>query len=182
MPPQVCGPTLNCKEASKRKRKRAPAQHVPTELSGSGRPAKRLKGTAANLQPAAVVKHALLAQYYPIVLTLRQYVLESMPASSKIRRRKISAVGKDGQAAAEHTGTPDSKKDLGNIRTSLATLLDTTLVGTNKYPTAFREAQPDDRLEQWVEYSQKRDSSSVSLPGGADGAIDCQVEVGPPNH
>lgn len=181
MPPQAAGkygPKLNPKKS--RKRKRGSGQAVRTWLSGSGRPVKQLKGTPGNLQPAGVVKHALLAQYYPIILTLRQYVLESLPASSKIRRKKISAVGKAEQAAAEdaHTGAQDSEKDLGSVRASLARLLDTTLVATHSYPTAFKEAQPDGRFQRWVEYSRKGDESNISLSGGVDSAIYCQTEVG----
>lgn len=180
MPPQAAG-TFGPKQDSKvpRKRKRGPGQHVRTGLSDSGRPVKQLKGNAGNLQPAAAVKHTLLAQYYPVILTLRQYVLESLPASSKIRRKKISAVGKADQAAAEdaHTGAQHSEKDLGNIHASLARLLDTTLVATHSYPTAFKEAQPDDRFQRWVEYSQKGDGSNIPLSGGVDSALYCQTEI-----
>ena len=183
MPPQAAG-TFGPKQDSKvpRKRKRGPGQHVRTGLSDRGRPVKQLKGNAGNLQPAAAVKHALLAQYYPVILTLRQYVLESLPASSKIRRKKISAVGKADQAAVEdaHTGAQHSEKDLGNIHASLVRLLDTTLVATHSYPTAFKEAQPDDRFQRWVEYSQKGDDSNISLSGGVDSALYCQTEVGSP--
>lgn len=182
MPPQAArtyGPGQDSKLP--RKRKRGPGKDVGTGPSGSGRPFKQQrKGSAVNLQPAGVVKHALLAQYYPVILTLRQYLLDSLPASSKIRRKKVSAVGKADQAAAEdaRTGTQDSQDDLGNIRASLARLLDTTLVATRTYPSAFKEAQSDGRLQKRVECSQKADDSSVTLSGGVAGAVYCQTEVG----
>lgn len=182
MPPQAAG-TYGPRQDSKlpRKRKRRPGKDVGTGPSGSGRPVKQQrKGIAGNLQPAGAVKHALLAKYYPIILTLRQYVLDSLPASSKIRRKKVSAVGKADQAAAEdaHTGAQDSEDDLGNIRASLARLLDTTLVATRTYPSAFEEAQPDGRFQKRVEYPQKADDSSMTLSGGVAGAVHCQSEVG----
>ncbi|POS72887.1 telomerase reverse transcriptase [Diaporthe helianthi] len=174
MPPEAAATQVakqNSKVPRQRKRKRASGQLVQTALS-EGRPAKQLKGTAGNLQPAAVVKHALLAQYYPVTLTLRQYVLKSLPASSKIRRRKIDAVGEADQAAAQdaQTGAQHSDDDL-------ARLLDTTLVAAHSHPTSFKEAQPDGRFQRWSEYSQKVDDSRVSLSGVASSPEYCQTEI-----
>lgn len=182
MPPRAAG-THGPKQDSKatRKRKRTPGQDAPSGASCGGRLVKQLrKGNAGNLQPPDVVKHALLSQYYPIILTLRQYVLASLPTSSKIRRRKVSAVGKADQAAAEDTrpGPQEPEEDLDNASASLARLLDTTLVATHVYPTAFGEAQPDGRFQRWHEYSQKGDDSSVTLSGGVANAVHCQTEVG----
>ncbi|KAI5927818.1 hypothetical protein F4810DRAFT_284831 [Camillea tinctor] len=44
-------------------------------------------------QPIPQVRHAVLNQFYPNVLTLRNYAISRLPASSRIRRRKIAAVG-----------------------------------------------------------------------------------------
>lgn len=164
-----------------RKRKREPGQDIPSGVSGSGRPDKQLrKGNAGNLQPPDVVKHALLAQYYPTILTLRQYVLASLPASSRIRRKKISAVGRTDQAAAEdaHPGVQGSAKGLDHTRTSLARLLDTTIVTTHVYPTAVREPQPDGRSQRRMEYSQKGDNSYMTLSESVASTVPCQAEVG----
>lgn len=164
-----------------RKRKREPGQDTPSGVSGSGRPDKQLrKGNAGNLQPPDVVKHALLAQYYPTILTLRQYVLASLPASSRIRRKKISAVCKTDQAAAEdaHPGVQGSAKGPDHVRTSLARLLDTTIVTTGAYPTAVKETPPDDRSQRWIDYYQKGDDSHVTLPGSVASTVHCQAEVG----
>lgn len=181
MPSQPAG-THGAKRDPKRtvKRKRGPGQDVPSELSCNGRTVKQLRnGIAGNLQPPDAVKHALLAQYYPNILTLRQYVLVSLPAPSKIRRKKISAVGKEIQAAAEdaHSEVQESGKNLGNIRASLARLLDTTLVATHTHPTAFGGAQPDGRFQRWIDYSQKGDDSHVTLSDGVASAVHCQTEV-----
>lgn len=164
-----------------RKRKSEPAQDAPSGVSCSGRPVKQpRKGNVGNLQPPDVVKHALLAQYYPNLLTLRQYVLASLPASSKIRRKKISALGKTGQAAAgdAHPAVHEAEKDHDNIRAPLARLLDTTIVATHVCPTAFGESQPDGRFQRWIDYSQKGDDSHVTLSGDVANAIHCQTEVG----
>lgn len=167
------------KQGSKRTRKRKsePAQDAPSGVSCSGRPVKQpRKANAGNLQPPGAVKHALLAQYYPNLLTLRQYVLASLPASSKIRRKKISALGKTDQAA--HPAVQEAEKDHDNIRASLARLLDTTIVATHVCPTAFGESQPDGRFQRWIDYSQKGDESHVTLSGDVASAIYCQTEVG----
>lgn len=166
-----------------KKRKREPGQDVPSGVSCSGPAVKQPKrANAGILQPSDFVKHALLAQYYPTILTLRQYVLASLPASSKIRRKKISAVGKTNQSAANetHPGVQESEKFPGHTRASLSRLLDTTLVATHVYPTAFGEPQPDGRLQRWIDYSQKGDDSHVTLSGDVASAIHCQTEVGSP--
>lgn len=188
MPSRTAG-KHGTKRGSKRtaKRKREPGQDDPSGGSCNGRPVKQLrKGIAGNLQPADVVKHALLTQYYPNILTLRQYVLDSLPASSKIRRKKISAVGKEIQAAAvdAHSGVQEPVEDHDNISASLARLLDTTLVATHTRPIAFGGAQPDGRLQRWISYSQKSDDSHVTLSDGVASGVHCQTEVGSlnPSH
>ncbi|KAG8165152.1 hypothetical protein KVR01_005427 [Diaporthe batatas] len=156
----------------KRKRNRGSGQDAQTGLSESSRPVKQLKGTAGNLQPAAVVKHALLAQYYPVTLTLRQYVLESLPATSKIRRKKIVAIGEADKAAAgdAQAGTQDSEKDL-------ARLLDTTLVAAHSYPTAFKEAHPDGHSQKLTEFSKRGGNSHAALSGVAASQECSQAEL-----
>lgn len=141
--------------------------------TGGQRPTKQQKmGPSETLQSSDAVKHALLAQYYPTILTLRQYVLDNLPASSRIRRRKIAAVG------IEHTTAGSAGKDFDGIRAQLARLLDTTLVGRHACPEEVAKAQSESRLQQWIDYSQ-RDDSHVTLSGGDDAsAIHFQSEVG----
>lgn len=109
----------------------------------------------------AVVKHALLAQYYSEVQTLRQYVLAKLPASSRIRRRKIAAVG----LADPPLAKPDE--------TALGSLLDSTLVGRRQHA----HTDHDHRWQQWRGFSQKGDESSVTLSDGVKGSIFSQSEV-----
>jgi len=114
------------------------------------------------------VQHAVLAQCYPTNLPLRQYLLDNLPASSRLRRRKIAAVGSD-PPSAEHE--PDDVR-------ALARLLDTTLVGLQVSPKDIAKAQSKRRLQQWIDYSQ-RDDSRVTLSGGVDAsAVHFQSEVG----
>lgn len=117
------------------------------------------------LQSADAVKHALLAQYYPKILTLRQYLLHNSPPSSRLRRRKIEAFGKEG--GDDH------------VRVQLAKLLDTTLVGLHACPEEVENARSKSRLQQWIDYSQK-DESHVTLSSGDASAIHSQSEVGLP--
>lgn len=126
--------------------------------TGAGRP---------SLQSPGAVKHALLARFYPALPTLRQYVLDHLPASSRIRRRKIIAVG-----AADGPGA-----DPKDVRTQLARLLNTTLVGLHATPKGVAKEQSEDRLQQWIDYSQ-RDNSHVTLSGADASAVHFQSEVG----
>lgn len=112
------------------------------------------------------MKHALLAQYYQTTLTLRQYLLDNLPAASRLRRRKIAAVGSE----------PSTANDPDGVRAQLARLLDTTLVGHTVSPKELDKAQSKSRLQQWIDYSQ-RDDSHVTLSGGDASAIHFQSEV-----
>lgn len=161
-------------KSGKKKRRR---ENIPTAAGGFSdgpRPTKKTKtGPSESLQSPDAVKHALLAQYYPTTLTLRQYVLDNLPASSRIRRRKIAAVGSEHAVGVERAQrVPDAE-----ARAQLATLLDTTLVGLHVRPPEVARALSVSRLQQWTEYSQK-DDSLVTLTGGDASAIHFQSEVG----
>lgn len=115
--------------AGKRKRKR----------SGRSEGDRKRQKTSSN--NALVVKDALLAKYYPQVLSLRDYLLSKLPKTSKVRRKKIISVGR----------RSDDKK----TEQELARFLDQTLIGVSK----FREASQDERWKQWTTFSQKPDDS-----------------------
>lgn len=157
---------------SKKKKKRR--RHPDGGPSDGSPPAKQRKtGPSEALQSSDAVKHALLAQYYPTTLTLRQYVLHNLPASSRLRRRKIAAVGTehaDGAAVAAQVPDP-------GVRAQLARLLDTTVVGLHVPLREVAKALSEDRLQQWIDYSQ-RDDSHVTLSSGDASAIHFQSEVG----
>jgi telomerase reverse transcriptase len=93
------------------------------------------------------VKTAVLAQYYPRVVSLREYLLSKLPSTSKIRRKKIQTVGRNiGGESCERYQV-------------LAEVLDTTLVGVLRDGESSRE----ERWQQWTSFSQKADISVSTL-------------------
>ena len=150
-------------KAAKRKR----VDDKPCDAVSNGRPAKQLKG--ASLEDTGVVRHALLSQYYPGLQTLRAYILVQLPSSSRLRRKKITSLGKPGDAT------------FMEAEVQLSRLLDSTLVGHCGTPRAPAEPLQDDgRWEKWLEFSQKGDESYVTLSDGASEAYGLQSEVGYP--
>ncbi len=110
------------------------------------------------------MKHALLAQYYHEIQTLRQYALAKLPAASRLRRRKIASVG---------LARPGVEKAPTEDETALGELLDSTIVACRHHA----EAEDDRRWEQWVGFSQRGDESYVTLSDGLKGSIYSQAEV-----
>ncbi|KAF6840082.1 telomerase reverse transcriptase [Colletotrichum plurivorum] len=110
------------------------------------------------------VKESLLQQYYDTVQTLREYLLSRLPASSRLRRKKIVSLSLPGLAETH-------EKRAGELE--LVRLLDTSLV------CSFRQAraEPDSRRESWKSFSQKGDESVVSSSGGLAGATCSQAEI-----
>lgn len=136
MPIRPANQNLLSGMAGKRKRKRS----AHGKAGGDEKRQKKALGPQAT---DPVVKHALLAKYYPQVVTLREYLVSRLPPSSKIRRKKILSLG--------HRQRP------GNRETDqqLACFLDQTLVGVSR----FKEAGPEERLNEWAAFSQKPDES-----------------------
>ncbi|KAI0014678.1 hypothetical protein F4780DRAFT_188549 [Xylariomycetidae sp. FL0641] len=108
--------------------------------------------------------HAVLGRFYPQLMSLRDYALSRLPSSSRLRRRKVAAVG----LVAKAPGEPLSVDEL-----SLGALLDSTLVGIP------RVLSPDQggRLEGWKTFSQKGDESYVTLSNGIAGYVESQALV-----
>ncbi|DAA73918.1 TPA_exp: putative Telomerase reverse transcriptase [Trichophyton benhamiae CBS 112371] len=94
----------------------------------------------------AEIRQAVLAFYYPRLLSLRTYLLELLPACSTARRRRIELVGREQtqlktrQRKKQKTdGVPGGRDaaggdagDAGDSRQRLADLLDSTIVGISK--------------------------------------------------
>jgi len=140
--------------AGKRRRSR-PGQGTEGD---SKRP--RLSGACNGKDP--VVRTALLAQYYPQVFSLREYLISKLPPTSKIRRKKILSVGRRPQwGVGEHDQT-------------LADILDNTLVGVSKY----NAVSPEERLKQWSSFSQCLDTSESNLTNLGGTGVFSQSEVG----
>ncbi|OAA61230.1 telomerase reverse [Niveomyces insectorum RCEF 264] len=154
------------------------------------------KQLAAATAPAAVpsaphgpaVQHALLAQYYPRVETLRAYLLTRLPASSRIRRKKLRLVGK----------TPDPRP----VERLLSRLLDTALIacphdanggggggggsggggssaGPNTNSAVQQPADDDDRPQLRTIFLQTRqaDESYVTVSNASEGVHSPQSEI-----
>ncbi|KAJ5032244.1 uncharacterized protein L3040_008853 [Drepanopeziza brunnea f. sp. 'multigermtubi'] len=140
--------------AARRKRKRPARDH-----GDHHRDQKRQKGMASSSHGVdPVVRHALLAKYYPRVLTLREYLVSQLPSSSKIRKKKILHVGRNAE---------DKETDQ-----KLSQFLDQTLVGVSR----FKEAPSEERRKQWSAFSQRPDES-VSLVNLSGAGAFSQTEV-----
>jgi telomerase reverse transcriptase len=118
---------------SKRKR------NVHGEKDGSH--SKRQKILAQHPGAASVVRSALLRQFYPQVLSLKEYMLARLPSQSKVRRKKIRDVV--------------SK----NSDDEFAHFLEQTLIGVNH----DRSKKANDRWQDWNTFSQKTDESISTL-------------------
>jgi hypothetical protein len=94
-----------------------------------------------------VVKHAVLAQCYPQVFTLREYLLFKFPATSKIRRKKVLNIGRK-QSLDNEIGC-----------NALSSVLDRTLVGVLKR----NEISTEERIQQWTSFSQRVDTSNSTF-------------------
>lgn len=119
----------------------------------------QISASSKNYTP---VQKDLLLPHYPLVRTLRQHVLASLPDSSRVRRKKIAALG-SGIGASE-------------IEAQLAHLLDTALVGCNH--AAPKSECEEHTWRQWRSFSQKGDESYVTISNGIASSIDQQSEVG----
>lgn len=118
--------------------------------------------TVASSKNYTPVQKDLLLPHYPLVRTLRQHVLASLPDSSKVRRKKIAALG--------------SAIGASELEAQLSNLLDTALVGCN--PPAPRSESEESTWRQWLYFSQKGDESYVTISNGVASSIDQQSEVG----
>lgn len=122
--------------------------------------------------PTATQQHHLLALYYPNVRTLRDYILEQLPARSKARRRKIATLGqkqpragKRGSFGVEpHQPTQERWVLSEDAEKRLLRLLDKTLVGYGQpllSETESEAARARDRLH----FSQHVSSTAACTAG-----------------
>jgi telomerase reverse transcriptase len=107
------------------------------------------------------VKKDLLLPHYPLVRTLRQHMLASLPYTSKVRRKRIAALG--------------SSIEASELEAQLAHVLDTALVGCSQL--APRSESEENTWQQWLSFSQKGDESYVTISNGIALSIDQQSEV-----
>jgi hypothetical protein len=99
--------------------------------------------------------HPVISLYYPRVLTLRQFLLQHLPSSSKSRRRRILSLR---GFAADNKNASDQRHDVQ----SLANFLDTTLIGV---PKESVPAVDSSRQRDFAAFSQSQDTSQSSDTG-----------------
>lgn len=110
--------------------------------------------------------HPVISSYYPKVLSLRQYLLQQLPASSKSRYRRIASLGlgQNPDSPKEDRLWPVSSGDDGQLQNSqanleIAELLDLTLVGVS------RDSDPTDNQTRQIElaaFTQSQVHSSLA--------------------
>ncbi|KAI1281011.1 hypothetical protein F5Y07DRAFT_315892 [Xylaria sp. FL0933] len=142
-----------------RKRKRSASAG---ELPVDGPPFKKKSGSQYLTKPR--LRHPVLSQYYPHVQSLREYIITQLPPSSRIRRRKISAIG---------IVNKSHSSPLTDTERSLGVLLDNTLIG---YPNPKAE-EGISRMDGWKDFSQRGDESYVTLSNGVAGFVESQALV-----
>ncbi|PHH87077.1 hypothetical protein CDD83_9338 [Cordyceps sp. RAO-2017] len=107
----------------------------------------------------APVRRDLLQLYYPRVQTLRDHVVCKLPATSRLRRKKIVELG--------------VRPDCSEAEKKLAHALDGTLVCSS-------DCLPDHDAgiyQQFLSFSQRGDDSYVSLSDGLSASIEAQCEI-----
>ncbi|KAH8199578.1 hypothetical protein TruAng_006275 [Truncatella angustata] len=146
---------------SSRRRKRETFERLASDQQQPAR--KKTRSSELDANNSLGIKHAVLSQYYIKVLTLRDYVLLKLPATSRIRRKKLASVGLENSTTAV---VPTIEKTVG-------ALLDNTLVGLTEQSNHASE----NRWEQWTSFTQRGDESYITLSDGLAGAAFSQSEV-----
>jgi hypothetical protein len=123
-------------------------------------------GSSSNVAGDAV-RQSLLAQFYPTVLTLREYLLSKLPTNSKVRRKKVTIAG---QNQKQLNGGLQSSTDEDHMLLRL--FLDTTLVGVPR-----DDSQDDERATQWNLYPGRADASELTVGNISGDALYSQSEV-----
>ncbi|EEA24977.1 Telomerase reverse transcriptase [Talaromyces marneffei ATCC 18224] len=146
----------------KRPQKATTLQDVPIN--------KRQKSASVSL----TTEHPVLSRYYRRVVTLRQYLLEELPSSSKARRRQITSAGKRDEnnktdLAASKIAAPS--QDHADSGIDFARFLDSTLVGLLHCPSP---AELDARQREFAIFSQ---SEERPLLGTDTGPCNHQSEI-----
>lgn len=127
------------------------------------------KAVAPTPRRDQAVKQDLLARYFARVETLRAYLLTRLPATSRLRRKKLSAVGKKIHATA--------------VEKLLSHVLDTTLVACAGDSNGVLDNGPasDDgdraHLRETFSQTKRADESYVTVSNAAEGAFSPQSEV-----
>ncbi|APA07224.1 hypothetical protein sscle_02g019940 [Sclerotinia sclerotiorum 1980 UF-70] len=161
--------------ASKRKRNHAVTSTGADTGNGNGNDTgladsnKRQRTSGDGYSKDPPVKQALLNKYYPNVLCLRDYLLSKLPVSSKVRRKKLSSVGRKASANIPYQdGDDDEDEDR-----VLGDFLDGTLIGVSSNNGLSQE----DRLKEWVSFSQRGDVSVSTIANSNCTDVYSQSEI-----
>ncbi|CAK7270640.1 Telomerase reverse transcriptase [Sporothrix epigloea] len=112
------------------------------------------------------IQRDLLARFFPRVETLRDYLLTQLPSSSRLRRKKLSSVGRGADATA--------------IEQLLGHVLDTTLVacaGGGQDSCLLASDQDRERMHQTFSQTKRADESYVTVSNAAEGTFCPQAEI-----
>lgn len=111
--------------------------------------------------------HPVISLYYRQVLTLRQFLLQQLPSTSKARRRRILSLK---PSAAKTDGDENAAGQKPGSGQNPASLLDTTLVGVPKKPVPTVD---NTRQRDFIAFTQ-----SQERPQSTDTGAPCpQAEV-----
>ena len=135
----------------------------------------------ADDSPRRTMEHPTLRRYYQQISTLRTYLISSLPASAKSRRRKVEAAGRSkpelmsnapghGGGPAPNSSDRSGQRNRGDEHSQrrLAALLDDTLICTPAGPLfEFKGSRERD----FITFSQKADISMASTLGGGTTSI-----------
>jgi telomerase reverse transcriptase len=157
------------------KKRKRPGKERAVEFQSSSRKAK----TQSSSPSDARVQHRVLSQYYRSVTTLRHYLLEQIPTTSKQRRRRIAGLGKKHDQVAVKNGsrvsipTADGQHHVDDENSQLVQLLDSTLIGVrNKISTTLAQ----ERQRQFLAFTQSEERSLLVYTD--TGPVCPQSEVG----
>ncbi|KAF7928563.1 uncharacterized protein EAE98_005619 [Botrytis deweyae] len=155
-----------------RKRKRSHAVTGTDTDNGTGLTDlnKRQKASGDTHRKDPPVKQTLLAKYYPNVLCLRDYLLSKLPVSSKVRRKKLLSVGHKLSTNIEDQGDDHEEEDEDHL---LGDFLDGTLIGVS----LNHELSQENRLKEWVSFSQKGDISVSTIANSSGNDVYSQSEI-----
>ncbi|PCH03091.1 Reverse transcriptase [Penicillium occitanis (nom. inval.)] len=123
---------------------------------------------------SVTIEHPVLSRYYRRVVTLRQYLLEELPSSSKARRRRIISAGKrdeNNKTSPNVSAIAVSTQGSAYGGIDFARFLDSTLVGLLHCPSP---AELEARQREYAIFSQ---SEERSLHGTDTGPCNHQSEI-----
>ena len=143
--------------AGKRKRQR-PGSGNNIVLGGG---LKRQRPSGYPQSKESIVRDAVFAQYYPRVISLREYLISKLPTTSKIRKKKILSFGKN--------ITSNGEEEDGTF----SDFLDQTIIGVRNYV----DISPQERIQQWTSFSQRLDTSNSTLANLIGAGMFSQSEV-----